>query len=98
MGYEAVLAFDGRRYRYVPPAPPATRIRRHAGGTVLIDLRDATRATSGGKAALLAALLRAGLAVPPGFVVPMSVYEHALAGVDLVGAAGEGAHHARREG
>ena len=63
---------------------------------MLIDLVDATRATSGGKAAQLAALLRAGLAVPPGFVVPMSAYEQAVAGIDLVGAAREGAHHARR--
>jgi pyruvate,water dikinase len=63
---------------------------------VLIDLVDATRATSGGKAEQLAALLRAGLAVPPGFVVPMSAYEQALAGVDVVGAARVGAHHARR--
>ena len=63
---------------------------------MLIDLVDATRATSGGKATQLAALLRAGLAVPPGFVVPMSAYGHALAGVDLVGAARERADRARR--
>ena len=67
-----------------------------AGGTVLINLADAALATSGGKAAPLAALLGAGLPVPPGFVVPTSVYEQALAGVDVVGAARQGADRARR--
>lgn len=39
------------------------------GASVLIALSDATRATSGGKAAALAVLLAAGLPVPNGFVV-----------------------------
>ncbi|GAA2184721.1 PEP/pyruvate-binding domain-containing protein [Micromonospora lupini] len=44
---------------------------------MLIDLADADVATSGGKAAVLARLLRAGLPVPPGFVVPTAAYEQA---------------------
>lgn len=56
----------------------------------MIDLADATRATSGGKAAPLARLLQAGLPVPPGFVVPTCAYEQALAGVDVTGAAHQG--------
>ena len=62
---------------------------------MLIDLVDAARATSGGKAAQLAVLLRAGLAVPPGFVVPTSAYDQAIAGVDVVGAARQDAAFAR---
>lgn len=69
--------------------------RTFDGGTVLVDLADASRATSGGKAAPLAALLRAGLAVPPGFVVPTCAYEQALADVDVVAAARQGAECAR---
>ncbi|MFG1837080.1 PEP/pyruvate-binding domain-containing protein [Micromonospora sp. NPDC049175] len=42
---------------------------------MLIDLTDAEAATSGGKAAALARLLRAGMPVPPGFVVPTSAYQ-----------------------
>ncbi|WP_433125058.1 PEP/pyruvate-binding domain-containing protein [Micromonospora sp. CA-240977] len=41
---------------------------------MLIDLTDAEPATSGGKAAALARLLRAGLPVAPGFVVPTTAY------------------------
>jgi pyruvate,water dikinase len=41
---------------------------------VLIDLADAETATSGGKAAVLGRLLRAGLPVPLGFVVPTTAY------------------------
>lgn len=37
---------------------------------MIIALADATSATSGGKAGVLGALWRAGLPVPPGFVVP----------------------------
>lgn len=40
----------------------------------MIDLADATRCTSGGKAAALGRLLRAGLPVPDGFVVPFAVH------------------------
>ncbi|MGH3388266.1 MAG: PEP/pyruvate-binding domain-containing protein [Actinomadura sp.] len=50
---------------------------------MLIDLADAESATSGRKAAVLARLLRAGLPVPPGFVVPAAAYEEAVAGLDL---------------
>ncbi|WP_324277250.1 PEP/pyruvate-binding domain-containing protein [Blastococcus brunescens] len=41
---------------------------------MLIPLRDAEAATCGGKAAGLGAMLRAGLPVPDGFVVPFAVY------------------------
>ncbi len=61
----------------------------------MIDLAAATRATSGGKAAPLARLLQAGLPVPPGFVVPTWAYEQALTGVDVAGAAHQGADRAR---
>ncbi|MDG4785745.1 PEP/pyruvate-binding domain-containing protein [Micromonospora sp. WMMD1102] len=53
------------------------------GELVLIDLADAEPSTSGGKAAVLARLLGAGLPVPPGFVVPTAAYEAAVAGLDL---------------
>jgi pyruvate,water dikinase len=41
---------------------------------MLIPLREAEAATCGGKAAGLGAMLRAGLPVPDGFVVPFAVY------------------------
>lgn len=63
---------------------------------VLIDLAGATRVTSGGKAAPLARLLRAGVPVPPGFVVPSCAYQQALAGVDVAGVARESAARARQ--
>ncbi|MFG2051490.1 PEP/pyruvate-binding domain-containing protein [Micromonospora sp. NPDC048935] len=44
---------------------------------LLIDLTDADPATCGGKAATLARLLRAGLPVPPGFVVPTAAHAQA---------------------
>ncbi|MDG4798307.1 PEP/pyruvate-binding domain-containing protein [Micromonospora sp. WMMD1082] len=47
---------------------------------VLIDLADAEPAMSGGKAAVLARLLGAGLPIPPGFVVPIAAYEQAVDG------------------
>ncbi|GAA3729698.1 hypothetical protein GCM10022225_09040 [Plantactinospora mayteni] len=50
---------------------------------MLIDLAGAVAATSGGKAAVLGRLLRAGLPVPLGFVVPTSAYGQAVAGLDL---------------
>lgn len=62
---------------------------------MLIDLDQATHATSGGKAAPLAGLLRAGMPVPPGFVVPTCAYEHAVGDIDVVGAARRGAAVAR---
>lgn len=37
---------------------------------MIVDLRDATAPACGGKAAALGRLLRAGMPVPPGFVVP----------------------------
>ncbi|MBZ2196794.1 PEP/pyruvate-binding domain-containing protein [Occultella gossypii] len=48
---------------------------------MLTDLSDATADTCGGKAAALAVLLRAGLPVPDGFVVPFAV--HATHGAGL---------------
>ncbi|WP_436536058.1 PEP/pyruvate-binding domain-containing protein [Actinoplanes sp. HUAS TT8] len=48
---------------------------------MLIDLIDADAATAGGKAAALGRLLRAGLPVPPGFVVPTTVYDQVAAGL-----------------
>jgi len=41
---------------------------------MLIALRDAEAETCGAKAAGLAVMLRAGLPVPDGFVVPFAVY------------------------
>ncbi|MEU8088510.1 PEP/pyruvate-binding domain-containing protein [Micromonospora sp. NPDC049101] len=48
---------------------------------MLIDLTDADPATCGGKAATLARLLRAGLPVPPGFVVPTAAHARADEGL-----------------
>ncbi|WP_125777293.1 PEP/pyruvate-binding domain-containing protein [Antribacter gilvus] len=47
---------------------------------MLVGLRDATVTTSGGKAATLGTLLRAGVPVPDGFVIPFDAYRevHAL--------------------
>jgi pyruvate,water dikinase len=44
------------------------------GCRLIVRLRNATASTSGGKAAALAALLRAGAPVPDGFVVPFDAY------------------------
>lgn len=58
---------------------------------MLIDLADAgDAAVSGGKAAPLARLIRAGFPVPPGFVVPVRTYQQAVAGLDLARAARRG--------
>lgn len=46
---------------------------------MLITLADATPAGCGGKAAGLAKLVQAGLPVPPGFVVPASIYRQVVA-------------------
>ncbi|MEU7586776.1 PEP/pyruvate-binding domain-containing protein [Micromonospora sp. NPDC049230] len=48
---------------------------------MLIDLTDADPATCGGKAATLARLIRAGLPVPPGFVVPTAAHAQADGGL-----------------
>lgn len=45
---------------------------------MLHDLRDARRAQCGGKAAALGTLLRAGIDVPPGIVVPIQEYQRHL--------------------
>ncbi|MFF3335734.1 PEP/pyruvate-binding domain-containing protein [Streptomyces sp. NPDC002888] len=50
---------------------------------MLIDLADAGPGTSGGKAAVLARLLEAGLPVPPGFVVPTAAYAQAADALDF---------------
>jgi pyruvate,water dikinase len=52
-----------------------------------IPLRDAVANTSGRKASALGALLRAGLPVPDGFVVPFDVYRTAVRGFGLASAA-----------
>ena len=43
---------------------------------MVVPLRDATRVRCGGKAASLAALVREGLPVPDGFVVPFDGLDH----------------------
>ncbi|GAA0924048.1 PEP/pyruvate-binding domain-containing protein [Nonomuraea longicatena] len=45
---------------------------------MIVPLEDADADTSGGKAAALGALLRAGLPVPDGFVVPFAAYRTAV--------------------
>lgn len=55
--------------------------------STLVPLRDAVSPTCGGKAAALGALLRAGLPVPDGVVLPFAVYGAALP-VDLPAALG----------
>ena len=50
---------------------------------MLVQLRDAMPTSCGGKAATLGVLLRAGLAVPDGFVVPFPVFHAALDGLDI---------------
>ncbi|MET8147717.1 PEP/pyruvate-binding domain-containing protein [Actinoplanes sp. NPDC049668] len=52
-----------------------------------MDLADAETATSGGKAAVLARLLKAGLPVPPGLVVPTTAYEQSAELVEEIGRA-----------
>jgi pyruvate,water dikinase len=53
------------------------------------------RLTAGGKAASLGELCRAGLPVPPGFVVTAAAFRHALAVVDPDGALGSADRRAR---
>ncbi|WP_328989660.1 PEP-utilizing enzyme [Kribbella sp. NBC_01245] len=50
---------------------------------MIIPLRDAVANTSGGKAGTLGALLRAGLPVPDGFVIPFDAYPAAARGLDV---------------
>lgn len=45
---------------------------------MLLNLKDAARATCGGKAHTLGTLLRAGLGVPDGVVVPFEIYRAAI--------------------
>ena len=51
----------------------------------LTDLTSADLAIAGGKGANLGELLRAGFAVPPGFVLTTDAYREAVAGVESVG-------------
>ncbi|GAA1489343.1 PEP/pyruvate-binding domain-containing protein [Brachybacterium sacelli] len=55
---------------------------------MLVRLRDATRSTCGAKAATLGTLLRAGLPVPDGLVVPFAM--HRGAGEEPLGGSPEG--------
>lgn len=50
---------------------------------MIIPLRDAVANASGGKAGALGALLRAGLPVPDGFVIPFDVYRAAVRGLGV---------------
>ncbi|WP_258726278.1 PEP/pyruvate-binding domain-containing protein [Cellulomonas sp. NS3] len=61
---------------------------------MLVPLEDATAAVAGGKAGTLGRLVRAGLPVPPGVVVPLDVYRataERLAVEELVRRGGPGA-------
>ncbi|MGI5271602.1 PEP/pyruvate-binding domain-containing protein [Nonomuraea sp. CA-218870] len=50
---------------------------------MIVPLVSAKAATCGGKAGALGALLRAGLPVPDGFVLPFAAYRAAVRGLDL---------------
>src|SRR5690625_2580361 len=50
---------------------------------MLVPLAEAAADTCGGKAEALGALLRAGLPVPDGFIVPFAVYHAAEADLDF---------------
>lgn len=56
---------------------------------MLVPLMEAVTDTCGGKAGALGALLRAGLPVPDGFVVPFAAYLDAVRDPDLARSAGE---------
>jgi len=56
---------------------------------VLVQLVDADGQTCWGKAGALGALLRAGLPVPDGFVIPIAAYRAAVAELDLGRLTGE---------
>lgn len=78
----------------------------------ILHLADATVETSGGKATMLATLLRAGIEVPAGFVIPVSTYRRHLKAetsstateqlepglVEAIGAHLEGLFGGRRDG
>lgn len=53
------------------------------GGRMIVPLVEAAADTCGGKGGALGALLRAGLPVPDGFVVPFAAYLAAVRGLDL---------------
>ena len=59
------------------------------GGGVILELKDAFVDTSGGKAGALGALLRAGLLVPDGFVVPFAEYRAGVGGCHAEPVAGK---------
>ncbi|GAB3145361.1 PEP/pyruvate-binding domain-containing protein [Microbispora hainanensis] len=63
---------------------------------MLVPLRESAAGTCGGKAGALGALLRAGLPVPDGFVVPFAAYRDAVRDLDLGRPAGESDDAARR--
>lgn len=65
---------------------------------MLVPLTEAATDTCGGKAGALGALMRAGLPVPDGFVVPFAVYGAAVRDLDLAHVVTEagGADAARR--
>ncbi|MEV4177242.1 PEP/pyruvate-binding domain-containing protein [Nonomuraea sp. NPDC049709] len=56
---------------------------------MIVSLAEAAADTCGGKAGALGALLRAGLPVPDGFVVPFAAYLDAVRDLDLGRPAGE---------
>lgn len=56
---------------------------------MIVPLTEAVTDTCGGKAGALGALLRAGLPVPDGFVVPFAAYLDAARDLDLARSAGE---------
>lgn len=56
---------------------------------MILQLRDAVVGTSGGKAGALGALLRAGLPVPDGFVVPFDDYRAVVGGCPVDPIAGK---------
>ncbi|MEV0396313.1 PEP/pyruvate-binding domain-containing protein [Polymorphospora rubra] len=64
---------------------------------MLVPIADATADTCGGKAGTLGVLVRAGLPVPPGVVVPLAAYRAATRDLDLARlAATRGSAAARR--
>lgn len=63
---------------------------------MLVPLRESAAGTCGSKAGALGALLRAGLPVPDGFVVPFAAYLAAVRDLDLGRSAGESDDAARR--
>src|SRR5689334_23262942 len=58
-------------------------------GWMIVPLTEATADTCGGKAGALGALLRAGLPVPDGFVLPFAAYLAATRDPDPARPAGE---------